>query len=156
MVQRSFFFNGRLRETHYVPLSLPGTDFQDCNSHPTRQEGKFSLPRNLPSGYNYWPTHCGFRRKLYWHMMVMKKPTKPSTVMATKARVTMSHSKGDLILSNWPTGTEARMEARGPKPPPGGGFLGGEGGGRNSSEAFPGSPEAGFLLPRAIFLKKFF
>lgn len=47
-------------------------------------------------------THWGFRKKLYWHIMVMKKPTKPSIVMATSPRVTMSHSKGDFILSNCP------------------------------------------------------
>lgn len=35
-------------------------------------------------------------------MMVRKNPTKPSTVMATSPRVTMSHSNGDFILSNWP------------------------------------------------------
>lgn len=35
-------------------------------------------------------------------MMVMKKPTKPSIVMATKPLVTMSHSNGDFILSNCP------------------------------------------------------
>ena len=47
-------------------------------------------------------THGGLRRKLYWHSMVMRKPTKPSIVMATSPRVTMSHSNGDFILSNWP------------------------------------------------------
>lgn len=43
-------------------------------------------------------TYVGFLRKLYWQRMVIRKPTKPSTVMATSPRVTMSHSKGDFIL----------------------------------------------------------
>lgn len=50
----------------------------------------------------HWATHCGFRKKLYWNIMVMKKPTKPSIVMATSPRVTISHSNGDFILSNCP------------------------------------------------------
>lgn len=44
----------------------------------------------------------GFLRKLYWQRMVIRKPTKPSTVIATSPRVTMSHSNGDFILWNWP------------------------------------------------------
>lgn len=65
-------------------------------------------------------THCGCRRKLYWHMIVRKNPTKPSTVMATSPRVTMSHSNGDFILSNWPveqagSGPESLRKSQSPQ-----------------------------------------
>ena len=51
-------------------------------------------------------------------MMVRKKPTKPSTVMATSPLVTMSHSNGDFILSNWPVGQPAQGLCLAPREPP--------------------------------------
>lgn len=78
-------------------------------------------PTKGPCHHPTLPTHCGCRKKLYWHMIVRKNPTKPSTVMATSPRVTMSHSNGDFILSNWPVeqlvqGLRASGRAKSPQP----------------------------------------
>lgn len=88
---------------------IPAGHGQLPSSHPLEGHPRVRGPDSkafrrsqLPTPLLPSHTHWGFRKKLYWHMMVMKKPTKPSIVMATSPRVTISHSKGDFILSNCP------------------------------------------------------